>query len=81
MLKDWGSTHKNALHCYKLKKQIIAKFSESSVTYPLPILVRIKEKKNNLSADKTTTLATKNRKFSSFGDKSRKCCQKLIVMR
>ena len=81
MLIDWSNKHKNALYCYMLKKQIIAKISESSVTYPLPILVRIKKKKNNLSAHKTTTFATKNRKFSNFGNKSRKCCQKVIVMR
>jgi hypothetical protein len=59
---------------------MIAKLSKSSVTYPLPFLVWIKEKKNSLSADKTATFSTKNQIFSSFGNKSRKCCQKLIVM-
>jgi len=36
---------------------------------------------NSLAADKTATFATKNRNFSSFGNKSRKYNQKMIVMR
>jgi len=46
----------------------------------ITLLVRIKKKKNSLDADKTTTFAAKKGKFSSFGDKSRKCSQKVIVM-
>jgi len=81
MLMDWSNMHKIALHCYMMKKQITAKLSESSVTYPLPFWVRIMKKRDSLTADKTTTFATKRRRFSSFGNKSRKYRQKVIVMR
>jgi hypothetical protein len=66
------------LHAKKAdNSEVKQEFRYLSIT----LLGLIKKKMNSLAADKTATFATKNRNFSSFGNKSRKYSQKLIVMR
>ena len=69
MLIDWSNKHKNALNCYMLKKQIIAKISESSVTYPLPILVRIKKKRTAYLHTRQLLSPPKTGNFRALGIK------------